>query len=82
MPPDNTWTVVRSVVEAKLLIEAILYFEISLDHDMGGDSTTRELVLWCIENDKIPRGLTHFTVHSANPVGREWLEGMIERYLS
>lgn len=49
----------------------------SLDHDLGGDDTTRPVVLWMCENDFWP---VEVRVHSANPVGREWLEGMIERY--
>ena len=49
----------------------------SLDHDLGGDDTTRPIVLWCCENDFWP---VEVTVHSANPVGVEWLEGMIKRY--
>ena len=49
----------------------------SLDHDLGGDDTTRPIVLWMCENEYWP---TDVVVHSANPVGIEWLEGMIERY--
>jgi hypothetical protein len=49
----------------------------SLDHDLGGDDTTRPIVLWCCENEFWP---TEVIVHSANPVGRDWLEGMIKRY--
>lgn len=52
---------------------------VSFDHDLGDDDTTRPVVMWMIENDV--RSETYF-VHSANPVGREWLEGMIERYLA
>ena len=50
---------------------------ISLDHDLGGEDTTRPIVLWMAETGLWPD--TVF-VHTANPVGREWLEGMIERY--
>lgn len=50
---------------------------LSLDHDLGGEDTTRPIVLWMIENEFWP---VEVRVHSANPVGREWLEGMIERY--
>lgn len=54
--------------------------EMSLDHDLGGDDTTRPIVLWLCENR--PDGPWPETVvHSANPVGRQWLEAMIERYL-
>lgn len=49
----------------------------SLDHDLGGDDTTRPIVLWMCENEFWP---DEVVVHSANPVGVEWLERMIERY--
>lgn len=49
----------------------------SLDHDLGGDDTTRPVVLWMCENEFWP---VEVRVHSANPVGIEWLEGMIQRY--
>lgn len=51
--------------------------EISLDHDLGGDDTTRPLVLWMAEQEIWPEIVR---VHTQNPVGREWIEGMIERY--
>lgn len=58
---------------------------LSLDHDLGidletgEDLTTRPVVLWLCEQpaEKWP---TIVRAHSANPVGRSWLEGMIERY--
>ena len=51
--------------------------EISFDHDLGGDDTTRKVVLWMCEMDYFPGA--HY-IHSANPVGREWLEGMLDKY--
>lgn len=50
---------------------------ISLDHDLGGEDTTRPIVLWMIEHNYWPKRIY---VHTSNPVGREWLEGMINRY--
>lgn len=50
---------------------------ISLDHDLGGDDTTRPVVLWMCERDFWPDKVY---VHTANPVGRDWIEGMVERY--
>lgn len=87
-PPDDSWEWVKTSAQAiKALSEtktlcreksAIYNFEVvSLDHDLGGDDTTRPIVLWCCENEFWPLKVV---VHSANPVGREWLEGMIERY--
>lgn len=58
------------------------YEELSLDHDLGvykgGYDTTRPIVLWLCKNPEYwPKKVW---VHTANPVGRVWLEGMIERY--
>lgn len=51
--------------------------EISFDHDLGGDDTTRPVALWLAEHDAWPPVVR---VHTANPVGRDWLEGIITRY--
>lgn len=50
---------------------------ISFDHDLGGDDTSRRVVLWMCERDTWPANVR---LHSANPVGLEWLGGMVERY--
>lgn len=66
------WLVGMTLGDNNLRIDVM-----SLDHDLGGDDTTRPIVLWMCENDFWP---VKTVVHSANPVGIEWLEGMIERY--
>lgn len=85
-PPDDTWEWVTTSEAAIALLrffqeEGMLWCPreaISFDHDLGGDDTTRPVVIWMIENGfKFDR----YSVHSANPVGVEWLNGMIERYL-
>jgi hypothetical protein len=82
LPPDDTWWWAKTSKRAL----AFLYYpgvtEMSLDHDLGGDDTSRIVVLWLSAqaadgNDRWPAVVR---VHSANPVGREWLEGMIDRY--
>ena len=50
---------------------------ISLDHDLGGDDTTRPIVLWMCQNECWP---TEVYVHTGNPAGEEWLVGMVRRY--
>lgn len=35
------------------------------------------VVLWLCENDRWP---PEVRIHTANPVGREWLTGMARRY--
>lgn len=81
-PPDETWAVAtNSTVAINMLISHkvlnIPIDEMSLDHDLGGDDTSRKVVLYMIENDIWP---DEIHIHSANPVGREWLAGMIDRY--
>lgn len=63
-------------------ISALIAFSsidtISFDHDLGGDDTTRRVVMWLCENGW--GSIKTVYVHTANPVGREWLEGTINRY--
>jgi hypothetical protein len=51
--------------------------EISFDHDLGGEDTTRPVLLWMIENNVWPEVLR---VHSGNPVGARWLTQMMRQY--
>ena len=77
-PPDATWTVARTSAEALAILESGAQVdELSFDHDLGGDDTSRPIVLWLSEYGGWPATVR---VHSANPVGVEWLVGMIERY--
>lgn len=87
LPPEG-WEWAKTSDEAIKALEevmvlcreksAIYNFEVmSLDHDLGGLDTTRRVVLWCCENDFWP---LEVRVHTQNPVGHEWLTGMIERY--
>lgn len=81
-PPGSGWFWAK---DSKTAIRALDYWrkiglacdEISLDHDLGGDDTTRPIVLWMCQN-AWPTSRVY--CHSANPVGREWIEGMIARY--
>lgn len=64
---------------------------VSFDHDLGycwedghskidggiRDDTSRPVMLWMIENDYWPQEIRF---HTANPVGRQWLVGMAQRY--
>jgi hypothetical protein len=80
--PDWNDGATLTVKNSKAALEALILFEdlitdISFDHDLGGDDTTRPIVLWMAEMERWPR---RCYVHTANLVGREWLEGMITRY--
>lgn len=77
-PPDSSWTVARTSAEALAIIRGgAILTELSLDHDLGGDDTTRPVVLYLAEHGGWPAMVR---VHSANPVGVEWLAGMEARY--
>lgn len=84
-PPSNEWVWAKSSNAAIEILEASTSPEIvnmhidemSLDHDLGGEDTSRAIVLWCCHTGHWP---TTVKVHSANYVGVEWLESMIERY--
>ena len=77
-PAPKGWDWVKSSRAALAVLRTFPVVEMSLDHDLGGDDTTRPIVLWLCEHpDRWPRVVR---VHSANPVGVEWLTGMITRY--
>ena len=79
VPPDETWTWVKLVEEAQALFADNEVTHASLDHDLGeGNLEGRRLVLWMAENDVWPTQA--ISVHSGNPVGVEYMTGVIERY--
>lgn len=84
--PDDTWTWTKTSEDTINILEKRQFAfplgwplpeVMSLDHDLGGDDTSRRIVLWMCENDFWP---VEVLVHSANPSGIEWLESMINRY--
>lgn len=80
--PSWDWIHASSSTEAIMLLENHRTsgepVEImSLDHDLGGEDTTRPVVLWMVENDFWP---VEVKVHSQNPIGVTWLQGMVDRY--
>lgn len=77
-PAPQGWVwVTTSTAAIELLSQGRDIEVMSLDHDLGGEDTTRPIVLWMCEHQVWP---AEVVVHSANPVGVEWLTGMIERY--
>lgn len=76
-PPGDDWVWAKNSKDALEYLKTGEVTEISLDHDLGGDDTTRRLVLWMCEHETFPE-IVH--VHTANIVGRDWLVGMVNRY--
>jgi hypothetical protein len=82
-PPEG-WTHCRTIDEAKEHLKAGKVYLASLDHDLGEDErgcllpSGYDLVKWMAENNCWP--LKKPYVHSANPVGAQNMNEMIDRY--
>lgn len=81
-PPGHDWMWAKTPDDAIALLSQLFCERISLDHDLGlsasgAELTSRPVVLWMCDNDRWPATVA---VHTANPVGRQWLEGMVARY--
>jgi hypothetical protein len=83
-PPEDGWVWVKSYKEA---IDAIIReFPdfISFDHDLGeaksGLDVAHFLINIDIETGAMPLWFD-FQVHSANPVGRDNIQGLLKRYM-
>lgn len=80
--PDTSWTVIRNSRTALIAIDGFrirnMHLQaVSLDHDLGGDDTTRPIMLYFCSNNYWP---DEVYVHSANPVGVNWLQEMTIHY--
>lgn len=77
-PVTDDWVIVRSSDEAIAHVATHgMPIEISFDHDLGGDDTSRRFIVWMIDalldGDIIIPGGFHFSVHSQNPIGADWI---------
>lgn len=84
--PQLPWNVVRSYEAA---VEFVLNNGcpdvISFDHDLGEGKSGYDFAKWLVEMDldkkiEIPLHFS-YVVHSANPVGRENIIGLLESYM-
>ena len=84
-PAPTGYNLCKSVNETKRYIidcenQNIKIVELDLDHDLGdyandgGDAI--KLVLWLIETERF----YNIRMHTANPVGRENMQALIDRY--
>jgi hypothetical protein len=87
-PGDREWMIVRSSKDAiNYVVNHGAPEYISFDHDLGGDDTAMIFLKWLIEYDLDNNGgiippLFAYTVHSANPVGKKNIYGLLDGYLS
>lgn len=85
---EYVWANARSFHEAIIKLELLDIDHVSFDHDIASFYGDRELTgydiaMWLVgqatDGIDIP---TSYDVHSANPVGRERIQGVIDRYLT
>jgi len=80
--PDDSWILFRDTPTALSFIKANIkeITEISFDHDMGDEMTTRSIALWLEESAWTSGSQYDFVtrIHSANPIGRKWLKAALE----
>lgn len=92
--PDNTeereWMEAKTFHHAIMLLEFCNFDEVALDHDLGPASVYGNtelngyhIVKWLVQRKMdglyVPPVIK---VHTANPVGRDNMQAMIDRYLS
>lgn len=86
-PPSASWYVARNSDQAiRTLLSLGCPSEISFDHDLGGEDTAMKVVHWLIDQDMNNQGQFippdfQYLVHSANPVGKANIEGLLSGYL-
>lgn len=85
-PVTNDWVIIRSSAEAiEYVRQHGMPQEISFDHDLGGDDTSRVFIKWLVDafceyTVSFPEDFT-FSVHSQNPIGAEWITSTINSLL-
>lgn len=79
---DVKWTIVRSFDEfTSIILYQGLPRSISFDHDLGeGQPTGYDCVKWMVYNMQYDLRNIDINVHSANPVGRDNILGLINSW--
>lgn len=92
-PPDDSYAVARSVIEAQLMISFYgMPNFISFDHDLGIDESGDilpsgyDLAKWIVEMDMngaiVLSDSFDFTIHSMNPIGAGNIRAYLDNYLT
>lgn len=85
-PQGSGWVVVRSYDEAVSYVQANGFPQaVSFDHDLGeAVPTGMDFARWLVEQDLDHNSMPdnfEFNVHSANPVGRDNITGLLSVYI-
>jgi hypothetical protein len=85
-PQSAGWVVVRSYDEAVTYVQTHGFPQaVSFDHDLGDAVPTgMDFARWLVEQDLDSNSMPdsfEFNVHSANPVGRDNINGLLTNYI-
>ena len=87
-PADLDCDIARNYAQAIALLDKNTYYAIFLDHDLGDfdqsghEKTGYDILMYLAELKMAGRSVPqHYELLTANPVGRERMEGVIYRYL-
>lgn len=85
-PPDGTWVVCRTYQQAVDFVDKYgIPHRVSFDHDLGGEKSGFDFAKYLVERDLDIHAMPmdfDYQVHSANPVGRDNIRGLLDRYLA
>jgi hypothetical protein len=78
-PSTGGWNIVRSYQEfVQFILDHGMPDMISFDHDLGEDVPTgMDCAKWIVDNGY---RVVNFNVHSANPVGKSNIEGLLNNW--
>ena len=78
---ERPYMLARTVAEARDFVNALGPPRfMSLDHDLGGASTTMDFLKWLVQNLGDVGAIPDYQVHSANPVGRDNIIAFMESW--
>jgi hypothetical protein len=79
-PPGRDWMLARSIQDAKDIVNSLgRPIMMSLDHDLGGDTTVMEFLRWLVD-EHYDAGPPNYMVHSENPVGAQNIVAYLESW--
>jgi hypothetical protein len=83
-PAPKGWYHAMTAEEAQDVLLSCMVWRLSLDHDLGQKRTGYDVVLWLARmNEEQGINLWPYnepTIHSDNPVGRDNMQAVIDRY--
>jgi len=80
-PKSLGWTVVRNIDHAKILIKLWgTPTKMSLDHDLGPNENAYDFLKWLVYDLRLDLRGVDINIHSANPLAKDKMMGLIKNW--